>query len=52
MLHSGVQICEFHFSYTESSPVSNTFVFSGEGEEPMTALDAERLAQGVKSKLT
>lgn len=26
--------------------------FSGEGEEPMTALDAERLAQGKRTKLT
>ena len=24
------------------------FIHSGEGEEPMTALDAERLAQGTK----
>ena len=24
------------------------FICSGEGEEPMTALDAERLAQGTK----
>lgn len=27
-------------------------VHSGEGEEPMTALDAERLAQGKKNKPT
>ena len=35
-----------HLSLTNDFNI--VFAHSGEGEEPMTALDAERLAQGTK----